>query len=818
MVGLLLLAVVIGSILLWRANQAGFRGEWSTRLRDQLEAQGLHADFSSARLSFSQGLIARDLKIYTDEKRTELLASTDQLFLDIDRASALRGNWQVRSARFENAFIRLPKQSAPHHLSQLTGTATICRENCLKITQASGLLGQLAIEIETDLTDFAIPKANEDELKEAPPWEEFLVSLHQEVEQWSCEEEAPPKLTLSLTGNLSQPSTLRGEFTFQAPRITRRQYTMDDLILAGRVTRSSVQLDEISFQDMKGRFEGNGHYDFISRISRFEAESKASLERLLRDGLAINKLEGITFHESPLLRAKGTLHLPKGQVPKLSLTGELEVANFHFLKSDWSRLTSHFSWQSGNLFLRDLVLTHPEGSLQGKLLFQDDNVRYEARSTLPVQLFDPFIKPTSKLRKTFNLMEFTEESQITLDLAGTLRPSNLKDWTAAGHLKVENFSYNKVALHYGSTTFSLTPLQATFTQPEIEIDLRENATRKKFGGPESAIVRAASVQYDRAEQLTHINHIHGICWPASVLRLFLPKTADYLERTYQMSEPPAFSSSGVVDHVKERKGTSFHTRMQTAAPLYYRFLGQDVELRETSVLVHTHHRQVDITDLSSYVFSGPIQGELTILLPNQPGLPSNFRGEILWTRLRMADIGDTYGFEKIEKGLVTGRLDFSGTAGKIESLEGTGNIGLEKGELFKAPVFGPLSPFIASIQGHQKASHETARDASANFLIRKGVLYTDDFITSTDSLTVQAEGSIDLVHKNLNMTARADTEGILKLVTLPLNLTGFSGLLQFQGTGPLSDPKWVNTPFTRPKKVKKTPLFAPPPKGRVVPE
>ena len=151
-------------------------------------------------------------------------------------------------------------------------------------------------------------------------------------------------------------------------------------------------------------------------------------------------------------------------------------------------------------------------------------------------------------------------------------------------------------------------------------------------------------------------------------------------------------------------------------------------------------------------------------------------------------------------------------------MDGTGNIGLEQGELFKAPVFGPLSPLIAGIQGHKRASHETARDASANFLIEDGILYTDDFITSTDSLTVNAEGSIDLARKTLDITARADTEGLLKLVTLPLNLTGFTGLFQFKGTGPVSDPEWKNTPFTRPKKEKKPPLFAPPPKAQVVPE
>jgi hypothetical protein len=147
-----------------------------------------------------------------------------------------------------------------------------------------------------------------------------------------------------------------------------------------------------------------------------------------------------------------------------------------------------------------------------------------------------------------------------------------------------------------------------------------------------------------------------------------------------------------------------------------------------------------------------------------------------------------------------------------------GNIALEQGELFKAPVFGPLSPLIAGLQGHKRASHETARDASADFLIRDGTLLTDNFITSTDSLTVQAEGSIDLARKTLDMTARADTEGLLKLVTLPLNIATLNSLFQFRGTGPVMTPNWESTPFTRRKREGQPPLFAPPPKAGLVPE
>ena len=462
-------------------------------------------------------------------------------------------------------------------------------------------------------------------------------------------------------------------------------------------------------------------------------------------------------------------------------------------------------------------MIHPEGELKGQLLFQDELIRYRAHSTLPIHLFSPFFKNDGAITSSIEKADFRDDSEVILDLIGSIRPSDLTDWSASGQATLKNLHYNRVPVNYATAHFNLTQLQSVYNDVEVEFDLTEGRPFNTFGGPETAIVRADSILFERNDMLTTIEHIHGVCWPSTVLALFLPDTANFLERTYRASEPPAFSSSGTIDH-RSAERTSFHTQIECPAPLYYDFLGKEIQLRDTSVLIHSHQKQVDIKNLSCYSFSGPIKGDFSILFPNQEGRNSDYRGSLIWTRLSLADIVQTYDFDQIEKGLVTGRLDFIGTTGRIETLNGSGSLALEQGELFKAPVFGPLSPLISGIQGHDKASHDTARDASANFLIQDGTLITDDFITSTSSLTVHAEGSVDLARKTLDITARADTKGLLKLVTLPLNLTPFSGLFQFRGTGPITDPQWNNTPFTPQTKKKKPPLFAPPPKARVVPE
>lgn len=812
--------LVAGGWLLWETNQRGFSGKWAGQFEDELAKLGLAAEFSSARLSLSKGLVVNDLRVFSEDDGSELLLSADRLILDIDRHRALRGLWELRSFHFDNAFYRLPDEYAPHQLSALTGRVSLNRDKEFNLTETSGMLGELAISFDVRLRNFDLARyfAEKDEDEEAADYSDLITSLHHEIARWTLEREVPSELAVGVAGDLNHPKSMRTAFTFTAADLSRDSYRINSLRVRGHLNPANVAITELAFNDSEGAFLADGSYHFLEQRIDFAGRSRTALDHLLKDGFGVKVLDSITMRAAPDITATGSVLFASDSPPVIRLTGRLKMSDFGYLEQDWQSLAADYSWQDGDLYLRNLDVRATSGTLAGQLLFQNEVVRYQAKSTLPLKRYRPFIRKGAPLEAIVNRMEFEPDASINLDLRGTITPSDLTDWSASGSAIIENFSYAGVPLLAASGIFNLTQLQSVFTQTEFEFDLREDRSFKQHGGPESAVVRVDAVAVDAVARTVGIDHLHGVCWPAPILKMFVPNLAKSFEEDYRATAPPSFSSSGVIDWDRSQKKTSLHIQFEMAAPLYYDFLGETIELKETSVRVHTHQKQVDLHDLSTYAFSGPVKGNVSILLPNVKGTPADFRGSVVWTRLRLADIGERYGFEKVERGLLTGRLDFSGTGGKVQALNGTGNFGLEQGELFKAPVFGPLSPLIAGIMGNKRASHETARDASANFLIRDGILLTDDFITSTDSLTVHAEGSVDLVRKTLDMTARADTEGLLKLVTLPINIGPLSGLFQFHGTGPLMDSKWENAPFTRQSKTKKDPLFAPPPKGVVIPE
>lgn len=152
----------------------------------------------------------------------------------------------------------------------------------------------------------------------------------------------------------------------------------------------------------------------------------------------------------------------------------------------------------------------------------------------------------------------------------------------------------------------------------------------------------------------------------------------------------------------------------------------------------------------------------------------------------------------------------------MRMFNGKGSLGLERGNLFSVPMLGPISPLIGGVLGKRNPTNQQAEDASCTFLIRKGVVLSNDFLATTRSLKFTGEGTIDLQQKEIDLLVRMNARGLFSVLSLPLR--PFMGLFQFKGTGPVMTPRWRTVIFTNPARGKKDPIFRKPPKARVVPE
>src|SRR6266446_5479013 len=68
----------------WYLARKGFRGQWRSRVVEELHRRGVEASIGHLTLDPFRGLVARDVRIFSYKNRTETLAFISEIVLDIN--------------------------------------------------------------------------------------------------------------------------------------------------------------------------------------------------------------------------------------------------------------------------------------------------------------------------------------------------------------------------------------------------------------------------------------------------------------------------------------------------------------------------------------------------------------------------------------------------------------------------------------------------------------------------------------------------------------------------------------------------------------
>jgi hypothetical protein len=430
-------------------------------------------------------------------------------------------------------------------------------------------------------------------------------------------------------------------------------------------------------------------------------------------------------------------------------------------------------------------------------------VRLALDSDLPAKVYQPFFRgqPLEKV-----IADFAERkgAEVRVSLEGGFDATDRHSWAYTGSGRLKNMNYKGVPVNEAGCRFSLSHHELDFFDGDITFNYQNYALRDAFKGPAEGSSKVGRIRYNAAEKTVDVEKVTGAFWAAPMVRLFAPKVADSLE-VYRFHRPPELAGDGVVD-VTPQGRTALDVSFRSDGPADYRFLDENVTLAKPVGKVSIRGPRVRIEGLECEVFGGPVRAGFLVSGPR-------LEGEMSWTGLDIPELCSTYGFTMKGGGQFTGRIDFSITGGRVETMAGEGLFALERTELFSVPIFGPLSPLISGVLNDRRAGFERAKSAFCNFTIKDGILRSRDFNTSTTSLNFAGDGEVDLAKRTIDMTMRMNARGLLGLLTLPLR--PFYGMFQFRGTGPLRNPEWENVMFTAPPPGQDIHLKDPP-KARIV--
>jgi hypothetical protein len=812
-VWLLLFALMpLGGFGLYWANKTGLPNEWRDAIEHEISKHGVHVQIASLTYVPLRGFIAQNVRVFAETERIHEISRLERVELVLDYAKLAGGEFRIRKAVLRNARLLLPvdpKDPAGESLdfTGMYGTILATEGNSLEIRGGRGEVGGIGVSVSAKLQGRDPSDHHKDEEKTDGRRREMIAKILNELELWDFGTDSRPNVIVNIEGKLRDKESIRADFEVVAPSVEKQQYTLNDVRARGTLTGYLLTVSSFSARDARGAVTGHADYRLIGKEGRFDLESSIDVPRMLKSWLSAPIGVDLLIGGHQQIRAAGDFSMSESGEPSVRLTGHALCDSLMFRGVSFDTMETWFSWQDGNLFLRDLTLTRPDGKAEAKLLVEGSSVRLALHSTLPAPLFKPFF-PGQPLEAVIGDFTENEDPSTEIFLEGSFDLEDRHAWNYSGNGSVRNLSYRGVPVDAASCSFRVNHHELDFYDGSVTFDYTGYPLRKDFGGPGEGTAKVGRIRYDAESKTVGVEAVSGEIWAAPMIRFFAPGIADNLEQ-YRFHIPPSLSGSGIVD-VTPQGRTDLTVKFSTPGSADYEFLGKNITVSEPQATVVVRADKVEISDLSLGAFGGKVSGNI------DHSAKSQLAGEFSWSGLSMENLASTYGFGMKGDGLVTGRMDFGITGSDVKTMQGNGLVGLEDAELFSVPMFGPLSKVMAKVLNDRRMGFQRAKSAFFTFNIEDGILSTRDFQTETTSVTFTGDGEIDLAEKDIDFTIRLNARGLLGLITLPLR--PFYGLFQFRGTGPLSMPTWDNVHFTSPPEAQKEILLNPPPRALIVPE
>lgn len=806
-------------------HEYGFSEETGDRLAKEMERYGVYLEFDHLSFYLLQGLTANNVTVYRTAARENKIAHVPSLSIHVDKSKLMRGKLKITTVSLSQAELSIPlsigSENSPFiNISDVSGSIDLPGDRAIRTTNLTGIFEGINLDISLNVWGdqrTAPTKDSPEQLKERIlAYNRLLDTL--KTLQWA--ETTPPSIKLFVEGNSSRPDELEIETLIDAPELTYKGYTVNNVKLKGDFSQNLLTIDSFSFENQSDPFSLTADFDFIQKSGRFQLDSKIHFQHFALEVFEKRLATDLHSTGKTHLTADGEFVLPRSTDEKfsISMAGAVQSNNFTFRGTPVNQMKSEFSWNNGDLYLDDIELEHPLGKVTGRLIIKDRMVRYKMISSLPVQVYFPFMS-SENLRFYLGKLSFDEASYIDVHANGHMNLKDGSDWESYGHAVLKDFSHNSVPVRYAQGKYRLDGKVATFTDLTAIFDYINYPMRKAFSGPETGTLKAGRVHFNWAQQSTQVDELRGTAWPAPVLRLFAPNIANHLE-LYRFNLPPTVNCNGLVSWASgESNKMDLVVDFKTTGATNYNFLDADVVLNNIKGRVQVLAKDVLIENLDTSSYGGKASGYVHV----RPGNLS-YKSQVAWKDVSLAGISKAYGVKGINQGKLTGRFAFSGHGSELKSLRGNGKITLSEGDIFQVPLFGPLSPLIDSVispVSKKGLVHQQATTVSCNYVIKNGRIYTEDLGSSTQSTIFAGSGWVDLVEQNLDLTIRMNFRGLLGLAEIPLKVielpfkalktlfTGkeVEGLKQFRGTGKIKSPTWRFTPFQPPRDVKSDPVF-----------
>ena len=784
-----LLAVIFGVWIAVYAYNEGFTKKWRKLIMEEFEKRGIDAEIEKLTIDPFQGLVARNVKIYANEKNKPLLASIDNITLDVDPIKLLRKKQSLNSVEFRNADISIPinpkePESKKLEIKNLRAKIII-PPDIIEIKNFEGHVNGIRINVMGSLlrsqqrhNNIINPSLPGEEITFIKEGRELIDRALDEINQLDYKKNNPPHIQIKFASDLDNPSTTSAIVIINAKDVKRAGYKYKSIYANAEYINSNFNLKELRIDDSKGTLFGDANWPINSKKIPFNIKSTIDFQSLLSSFGNSSSLDDITFINSPQIEAKGELHLGNAGLRtdrdtklQVELIGTVKCGSFISKEILFEEAYADFSYKKNKWYVRNLTLEHASGTANGNVLWDTpSDIQFDTEIKMDPTVFVPFFKQPPKF---LTHLKFEENPAIHLSLKGKGSTTNPINWDAKGYFALGPCHYQK------------TPLTAA--TGKIQIDKKEIIIEEFRLDREEGYINGEKAIIGTTNGFVNLKNISGKIFPPKLAAYFSPNIASFLD-LYNFVDPPKLEINGIID-TKTNDQSNLKINFDSKGQAYTNLFKKKIPLDQPKGSILLKGKEI-ILNIETKILEGQISHKGLWKMEKDPNL---YSGEIIASNIDFSSLVKLFELPTKTKGILSSTLQFKIPLKEPIKWSGSGSASLIKGNIFSIPILGPLSPMISGVLDQPLAGYSVAQSATLNFLSDQGVIKILNFQALTPGFILNGEGTIDGVNDNLELEAEMNARGPLRLVGWPI-----SKLLRYKGEGTLKEPKWKPINFSIP--------------------
>ncbi len=755
---LLVLLLGLGTWAAVYAYDKGFSKKWRNLIMEEFERRGIEAEIGKLTIDPIEGLVARNVKIFATEKRKSVVASINNITLDIDLAKLLRKELFLNTIKLRDADISLPinpMQPDTERLEIKNFSARIqIPGNRFEIEQAECLFNGFRVTLVGSLLQPKFDASAESKNQQLGKLDlirqrrEVFAHIAREMRKFQIPRDHPPHIHIELIGDLEHLETIEATLRLTGSNVGRNNYYCKTLDVRAEYHHPDILIDQIKITDDYGELYADAKWRIGSEQIPFSLKSSVDSHALLQSLLETASLGEVVFFDPPELEVKGEIYVAgeKAQsTHRMQAVGSFECNRFVSRGKIFEKAYTDFSIDPERWYVRNLFLGHKSGTASGNALSETSGqIRYNAKIEMDPTTFTPFF-PAGNAQDLMDRFQFNANPAVYIHFSGAGPSINSDHWKTTGHCRIGHCTYRDFPLVGVSGTFKIHAQDITFQDFRIEPE-------------EGQHIDGKLAQILGNEELVILEGLRGKAHPAQVVAYFAPETAEVLAR-YHFETPPDLTLEGTIDsggHGRSQFTSTFHSPGEARVSLFKNDLS--IIAPEGTVTIKGSEGKVDVKG-------------------NALGGQAHYKGS----------------FDIASRGSISGRLK------------------VINGDIFAMPFMGAISrqlkaniatktvslPFLISgVLDRTKADYSEGSAINVSFRNEgDGIVHIEDFKGVAPGFSLQAKGKINTlkVQDQLDITAEMNARGPLKIVGWPI-----AKLFKYQCEGSLDAPTWRPVNFTLP--------------------